>query len=203
MTIKAACACGKKLAVKDEDAGKRMRCPACQKLDDEWDSDEKGTARKSSGANRGLAIGLSAGGVCVVVLLTWVLWPNADQSTLTLKGHTDMVISVAFSQDGQRLGSGSVDGTVKVWDAATGQESLTLKGHTKFFGSVAFGQDSKRLTLASADGVKVWDATTGKELLTLKGHTGQVNSAVFSQDGTRLASASSDETVKVWDATTG
>ena len=41
-----------------------------------------------------------------------------------------MSASVAFSPDGKRLASASGDGTVKVWDAATGQEIRTLKGHT-------------------------------------------------------------------------
>src|SRR5262249_44778629 len=51
--------------------------------------------------------------------------------TPTLKGHTAIVTSVAFSSDGQRLASASLDGTVKVWDAQTGQEVLTLKGQTQ------------------------------------------------------------------------
>ena len=38
--------------------------------------------------------------------------------------------SVAFSPDGKRIVTGSVQNTVKVWDAETGQEILTLKGHT-------------------------------------------------------------------------
>ena len=38
---------------------------------------------------------------------------------------------MAFSPDGKRLASASADETVKVWDAATGQETLTLKGHTE------------------------------------------------------------------------
>jgi COMPASS component SWD3 len=45
----------------------------------------------------------------------------------TLKGHTDWVNSVAFSPDGKLLASGSADGTIKLWDVATGQEVRTLK----------------------------------------------------------------------------
>ena len=79
---------------------------------------------------------------------------------------------MAFSPDGKRLASASYDETVKVWDAATGQETLTLKGHTSAVTSVAFSPDGKRLASASGDGtVKVWDAATGQETLTLKGHT--------------------------------
>ena len=59
------------------------------------------------------------------------VWDAASgQETLTLKGHTGAVRSVAFSPDGKRIASGSDDGTLKVWDAASGQEMLTLKGHT-------------------------------------------------------------------------
>ncbi len=49
----------------------------------------------------------------------------------------------------------------------------------------------------------MWDARTGTPLLDLRGHTGPVLSAAFSPDGARIVTGSSDETAKVWDASTG
>jgi WD40 repeat protein len=80
--------------------------------------------------------------------------------TLTLRGHADNIMSVAFSPKGERLASASDDRTVKIWDAATGQEVLTIHGHTNEVRSVAFSSDGRRLVSGSSDGTaKVWDAT--------------------------------------------
>jgi WD40 repeat protein len=123
---------------------------------------------------------------------------------LTLKGHTSVVLGLSLSPDGRQLASASADGTVKVWDAATGRLVRTFKGHDGFVYSVCFSPDGKRLASASMDKtVKVWDAATGKELLSLKGHKASVDSVCFSPDGRRLASGSGDKTVKLWDAVTG
>ncbi|KAL3587726.1 hypothetical protein FPOAC2_13625 [Fusarium poae] len=122
----------------------------------------------------------------------------------TLEGHGDSVTSVVFSADGQRLASGSVDNTVKIWDAATGACEQTLEGHGDSVTSVVFSADGQRLASGSDDyTVKIWDAAKGICKQTLRGHDGSVTSVVFSADGQRLASGSDDKTVKIWDAAKG
>jgi len=89
-----------------------------------------------------------------------------SEETLTLKGHPTGVWSVSFSPDGKRIVSGGGPsrvrgGTVKVWDAQTGQETLTLKGHSEFVSSVSFSPDGKRIVSGSTDKtVKIWDISS-------------------------------------------
>ena len=95
------------------------------------------------------------------------------------------------------------DGTVRLWDPATGAELAALSGHTGPVIAVAFSPDGW-LASAGDDGtVRLWDPATGTEQASLSGHTGQVIAVAFSPDGRRLASADDDGTVRLWDPATG
>jgi WD40 repeat protein/serine/threonine protein kinase len=122
----------------------------------------------------------------------------------TFIGHHAGVRAVCWSPDGKWLTTGGKDGTVKVWEAASGRELRTLRGHADGVTSVSWSPDGKWLATGSYDGTaKVWDAAGGREPLTLKGHTDNVKSVSWSPDGKRLATASADGTAKLWDAADG
>jgi eukaryotic-like serine/threonine-protein kinase len=135
----------------------------------------------------------------------WSYWQRlCHLEQRTFIGHRAGLLSVAWSPDGQRLATGSVDGTARVWQASGGRELLTLWGHMGYVRSVAWSPDGTRLATASEDATaKVWDTADGRELLILSGHTGPVYSLTWSPDGTRLATASEDGTAKVWDGARG
>jgi WD40 repeat protein len=56
-------------------------------------------------------------------------------------GHTNFVLSVAFSPDGHHIVSGSEDQTVRVWVISTGRIVAGL--HTRLIGPVAFSPVGK------------------------------------------------------------
>jgi WD40 repeat protein/tRNA A-37 threonylcarbamoyl transferase component Bud32 len=135
----------------------------------------------------------------------------AGSQRLDLKGHVNQLTQVAFSPDGTRLASASLDRTVRVWDLGTSRSPLKLGGHLLPVRAVAFSPDARIVASAGADGlVFLWDANTGKRLRALAAdgpgspaHKQGANGIAFSPDGTHLASAGQDETVRVWDVATG
>ncbi len=128
------------------------------------------------------------------------IWDVAGQKEIQLlEGHTFGVYALAFNGDGKLLASGSLDGTVRLWDTTTWREIAVLKHGTNVYG-VAFTPDGTRLASACADNtIRLWDVDTHQEVVELRGHEDYVHALAFSPDGTRLVSASGDRTVRVWD----
>ena len=99
--------------------------------------------------------------------------------------------SVAFSPDGQCIASASDDGTIRVWDAATGEVVAgPFTGHTEAVNSVVFSPDGQRLASASDDGtIRLWDAAIGE--------VAAPSTGVISSLDMRIALASRDRTIRV------
>lgn len=128
----------------------------------------------------------------------------------SLEGHTEAVISVAFSPTGKYLASGSGDTTVRFWDLSTETPHFTAKGHTHWVLSIAWSPDGKKLASGCKNSqIFIWDPNTGKQIgKTLTGHTKWITWLCWeplhlNPQCRYLASASKDCSIRIWDTLTG
>jgi WD40 repeat protein len=117
------------------------------------------------------------------------------------ESHEAMVRAVAYSPDGNRIVTGSGDGTVRIWDAASGRQlhRLEFSPRCMNFFAVAYSHD-ERLVAAAGDFnreaerrqvglVKVWNALTGEPWHEFQLEGTAYFNVAFSNDGSLLAAA--------------
>ncbi|GLD74352.1 notchless protein homolog 1 [Lates japonicus] len=126
--------------------------------------------------------------------------------TSTLQGHTEAVISTAFSPTGKYLASGSGDTTVRFWDLMTETPHHTARGHTHWVLSIAWSPDGKKLASGCKNSqICLWDPVTGSQMgKTLTGHTKWITWLCWeplhlNPECRYLASSSKDGSVRIWD----
>ena len=85
----------------------------------------------------------------------------------SVAGHKGVVTSIALSQTGQRLITGSDDGTARVWDGSRSHEVFTISRLGEV-DNVTYSPDGKRLAGSlKGGGVGVWDTTTWEKPYTV------------------------------------
>ncbi len=137
-------------------------------------------------------------------LLPQVTLRRPDPELVLQGGHSTSITAVAFSPNGRWLASGSQDGGVKIWEAASGRELRTLPGHDQPVTALQFSPDGRWLATASEDRtVKIWDVNNSRQIRSLEGHSAIVTSVAFSPDGQLLASGGRDHTARIWEVRTG
>jgi WD40 repeat protein len=88
---------------------------------------------------------------------------DSGDQLLSLRGHEGGVLSVALSGDGRRALSGSLDGTLRLWDLDSGAQLLCLRGDSGRVNSVALSGDGRRaLSVSWHSTVRLWDLDSGQ-----------------------------------------
>lgn len=141
----------------------------------------------------------------------------------TLRGHAGEIACAAFSPDGKRALTGSLDHTfrlgggwtraikdrsLKLWDVETGGELRTFTGLEAPVTAVALSSDGKRALLGDDEGaIELRDMETGREIRSFTGHPRRVGSLAFSPDETLALSIQwqygTGHPVRLWNVETG
>ena len=116
---------------------------------------------------------------------------------LVWQAHTDMTFAFALSPDEHTLASGSMDGSVKLWEIESG--ALLGSGwHTQGTTCLALSPDGRLLASGGLDAtVRLWEAPLGTPLEDIP-HPGPVFSLAWSPDGRLLASGDFAGTTRLW-----
>ncbi|MCP4113388.1 MAG: hypothetical protein GY749_48975 [Desulfobacteraceae bacterium] len=122
----------------------------------------------------------------------------------TLRGHLNYVTTVTWSPDKLILASGSIDRTIRIWDAEKCKEVRIIEGQPGTILSLAWSPDGKILAMSCEnDLIRFLD--TEKWRLCQQTEPKQKNfyDLAWSPDSKKLVSGSSDGTVSIWDAVSG
>lgn len=138
------------------------------------------------------------------------LWDTrvASRAARTFHGHEGDVNTVKFFPDGIRFGTGSEDGTCRLFDVRTGHQLQVYNqphadNESHSVTSIAFSASGRLLFAAYTNGdCYVWDTLLAKVVLNLgslqTSHDGRISCLGLSADGSALCTGSYDSTLKIW-----
>ena len=117
-----------------------------------------------------------------------------------------VVSCVAFASDGQTLGSAGTDGTVRLWEVATGRQSGVLLGlPATDLVTLAFAPNGRYLVAGGGEEqpLQRWGRLAGIKKVALQKDRDFVFTVAYSADGKALAAGERRGVIRLWNMNTG
>jgi serine/threonine protein kinase/WD40 repeat protein len=119
-------------------------------------------------------------------------------------GHKGTIWGLAVSEDGARVLTCGVDGTVRLWERETGRELRRWAVPNCAWVQVGFAPDGRHAACGAADGTaRLFDLTADRPPTPLPGPPGGAWAVAFSADSRYVMTGGTDRTLRVWEADTG
>jgi WD40 repeat protein/serine/threonine protein kinase len=134
----------------------------------------------------------------------WDVTPTGEREVLTIPAHEGKVFDAIYNLTGSRIASTGEDGSLRIWDAATGDLLHDLPAQADWVHFPAFSPDGKKLAAANEQGgISLWDVNSGHEILTILNDGPAFTAVAFSRDGSRLAAGGLGGYAHIWDVESG
>jgi len=117
-----------------------------------------------------------------------------------LRGHARALTAAAWSHDGKRVLSASLDETARIWLADGTGDPIVLRPSSAPVSHAAWSPDDQSVLTVSQDGsVMIWHADGRGPKRKLSSGSAPPTAAAWSPRGDAIAVASGDRTIHVWD----
>lgn len=117
---------------------------------------------------------------------------------ISLRGHKDSILGIAWHLSGKILASVSVDRSLRVWDLATGSQELVLEGHSDYVSFLSWIPNQQVIATSSHDkSVRIWNLVSKKCIQVLEGHSESIFCLSLSYDNSLLISTGHDGS-RIW-----
>jgi eukaryotic-like serine/threonine-protein kinase len=128
----------------------------------------------------------------------WNVWTGRE-TNLLVNPPAHGAQRVVFSPDGKRLALGMENGTISVWNLATGHEFHSFHENSSHLWQLCFSHDSTRLASAAENNrIVIYDVRRQRAIESIQAHTDKVWGLAFAPDDKTLISTSWDGTIKFW-----
>jgi RNA polymerase sigma factor (sigma-70 family) len=121
-------------------------------------------------------------------------------------------VRVALSPDGKRLASADGDRTIRLWEVSSGRKLQQWPWASNWpVSGLVFSPDGTTLAASvsahpnqrGVTGLRAWEVSTGKELPLIRQEPVGITALAFSADGRMLATSCMDDTIRLWELSTG
>lgn len=125
---------------------------------------------------------------------------NTGEYKMALTGQTEYIVKIVYCPDSETIATGSIDGSIRLWDINSGQLVKTLiNGHYESLTTICYSPDGSTIATGGSDhSVRLWNTDKENLIGTIAEHNGKIISLSFTENNNTIISVGEKSSVYHW-----